>query len=174
MGIEGLAVVGRLVVITVDVVFGLVAWELVFDGVIVVTGIAVCGMLARVVADDDDDAGFTTAVVSVGISLTFGVIVKIIFVVAFWVVIFVPVTNEVVATAVLVKLVAVTAEVVATEGLVELVAVTAEVVATEVLVKLVAVTAEVVATEVLGEDILEVADVVIELGFEVTPHFGFL
>ena len=40
-------------------------------------------MLARVVADDDDDAGFTTAVVSVGISLTFGVIVKIIFVVAF-------------------------------------------------------------------------------------------
>lgn len=67
---------------------------------IVATGITVSGMLARVVFAD-----FTRVVVSVGISLSVGVIV--------------PVTIEVVATEVVSKLVAVTTEVVATEVLVK-------------------------------------------------------
>ena len=81
---------------------------------IVVTGITVSSMFVRVVAAD-----FTRVVVSVGISLSFGVIVKIIFVAAFGVVTFAPVTIEVVATEVFSKLVAVTTEVVATEVLAE-------------------------------------------------------
>ena len=164
----GVAVVGGLVVISVGVVFGLVTWELVLDGVIVATGISVSDMFGGVVTDDDADV--TTVGVTVGVSFSFGVTVKIIFVVAFWVVIFGTVAIEVIVTEVLVKLVTVTAEVVATEALGEDVLKEADVV-NELGFEVAVGTSVTVVWLVLVES----AVTVVVVGMtSVPPHSGFL